>query len=109
MIFSVRYENIGSTDIYVLEGGGSGLNATVLSGTSQIQQVRGPMCELAGAMIPLSPGGNATAITPGCWSGFQFQILQPGEVQVLLILSWSNGIGKGGGSVSISAAFVLSS
>jgi len=106
--FEVTYENIGSSAIYVLEGGGSNLNATVLSGSSLIQQVKSPQCEIAVALVPLSPGAEATALTPGCWSGFHFQLLQPGTIQVLMTLGWSNGTGKGSGSVKITAEFSLS-
>jgi hypothetical protein len=106
--FSVTYQNIGSGDIYVLEGGGSNLNVTIVSGASIIQQVSSPRCEIMVAMTPLAPGASATAVTPGCWSGFHYQLLQPGTVQVQLALGWSNGVGSGGGSTVITAEFSLS-
>ena len=106
--FRVEYQNIGTSSIYVLEGGGSDLNVTLVSGASLIQQVKSPTCEIMVAMTPLAPGGDATAVTPGCWSGFQYQLLQAGNLQVLLTLGWSNGAGEAGGSVEITASFVLS-
>jgi len=108
VIFEVSYQNIGSGDIYVFEGGGSSLNVTALSSNLAIQRDTGPRCEIAAAIVPLSPGAETTAVTPGCWSGFYFQLLQPGSIQVLLTLGWSNGTGKGGGSVEITGDFGLS-
>ena len=104
--FRVTYENIGSGDIYVLEGGGSDLNVTIVSGGSILQQVDGPRCEIAVAMVPLAPGAQATAVTPGCWSGFQYQLLQPGTVEVVMTLGWSNGTNRAG-SIEITANFAL--
>jgi hypothetical protein len=109
--FQVQYENIGSGDIYVLSGGGSNLNVAITSGASILNQVSSPRCEIAVAMTPLSPGANRTAVTPGCWSGFYYQILQPGTIQVELTLTWSNGAyvsTGGGGSLVITADFTLS-
>jgi len=105
--FSIQYQNIGPSNIYVLEGGGSNLDVTITSGTSLIQQVKSPLCEIAVAMASLGPGDNATAVTPGCWSGFQYQLLQAGSIQVQMTLGWSNGIGKGAGSIQITADFAL--
>jgi len=106
--FIVNYENIGSSDIYVLEGAGSDLSATIISGPSLVSQVKTPMCEIAMEAVALPPGGNATAITPGCWSGFQYGLLQSGDVQVQLTFGWSNGAGTASGSIEIDAYFVLS-
>ena len=105
--FRVTYENIGSGDIYVLEGGGSDLNVTIVSGGSILQKVTGPRCEIAVAMVPLAPGAQATAITPGCWSGFHYQLMQTGNIQVLMTLGWTSESGQGG-SVEITAHFALS-
>ena len=107
--FTVQFQNIGSGDIYVLAGGGSGLNATITSGGSIVSQVSSPRCEIAVAIVPLSPGSESTAMTPGCWSGYSLQLLQPGSIQVHLTLSWSGSEtgGPGGGSVDIYGQFTL--
>ena len=104
--FVVTYENIWSSDIYILQGGGSNLNVTIASGSSILQTVTGPRCMIAVAMTPLAPGDQATAVTPGCWSGFHYQLLQPGSIEVLMTLGWSNATNQGG-SLEITADFAL--
>ena len=107
--FWVRYENIGNSDIYVVEGDGSGLNATITSGASLIKEFAGARCMIVVVVGPLSPGSNQTAFTPGCWSGYQFELLEPGTIGVQLTLSWSTGLSQGEkGSITISAEFALS-
>jgi len=107
--FWVRYENIGNSDIYVVEGDGSGLNATITSGASLIKEFAGARCMIVVVVGPLSPGSNQTAFTPGCWSGYQFELLEPGTIGVQLTLSWSTGLSQGEkGSITINAEFALS-
>lgn len=106
--FSVTYENAGTRSVYVLEGGGSSLSVAVVSGAS-LEQVSSPRCLIAEAMAQLGPGEVATATSPGCWSGFHYQLSQPGTVQTQLTLRWENGASAGGGSGSliIDAQFTL--
>jgi hypothetical protein len=107
--FSVQFENTGTGTIYVLSGGGSSLSSTVTSGQLVVQQVTGPKCEIAIAMGPVSPGGDWTARTPGCWSGYYYQLFGPGTVQVQLTLNWSGNSSQGtsSGSLVIDAQFTL--
>jgi len=107
--FVLMFQNMGGS-IYVVSGGGSSLNATILSGQSMIQHVSRLRCELATAMIQVSPGEDHTSFTPGCWSGFAYELTQPGTIEVQLTLSWSNGPTPGGGvdSTQIIADFILS-
>ena len=107
--FWVRYENIGNSDIYVVEGDGSGLNATITSGASLIKEFAGARCMIVVVVGPLSPGSNQTAFTPGCWSGYQFELLEPGTIGVQLTLSWSTSLSQGEkGAITINAEFALS-
>ena len=107
--FWVKYENIGTSDIYIVEGGGSGLSANITSGTSLIQEYGGARCDIIVVVGPLSPGANQTAFTPGCWSGVRFELLEPGTVGVRLTLSWSTSVSQGEeGSITINAEFALS-
>jgi len=107
--FSVEFQNIGASPIYVLSGGGSGLNVTVTSGTSVVESSNGIRCELVEVIGPLNAGANSTAIAPGCWSGYTFQLVQPGMVGVKMTLTWANGTSGGvSGSVEIDAEFNLS-
>ena len=107
--FSVKFENIGANPIYVLNGGGSGLNVTVTSGNSVVESSNGIRCELVEVLGPLGTGANATAMAPGCWSGYTFQLVQPGMVGVRMTLSWANGTSGGAsGAIEIEAEFDLS-
>lgn len=108
--FSVQFKNIGGSDIYVLSGGGSGLNVTVTSGATLISQVAGPRCEIAAAMAQVAPGSTWTDTVPGCWSGVTYKLTGSGTIGVELVLSWSDGTTQesGGNSVTINAEFTLS-
>jgi hypothetical protein len=108
--FSVQFENVGSGAIYVLSGGGSSLNATITSGASNIRQVSSPRCEIVEALLPVNPGETWSAHAPGCWSGYYYQVLGPGTIQVQMTLTWSGGTSQGGGSdsLTINAEFTLS-
>ena len=108
--FRVTFENVGSGPITVVAGGGSSLNATITSGSAQVSQVASIKCEIATAMVTVSPGKNFTSATPGCWSGFSWQVVQPGTIQVDLTLSWggSGSAGSTSGSLEIAAQFTLS-
>lgn len=110
LVFKVQFENIGSGKIYVQGGGGSSLTASITSGEAVLKQVNGPRCEMVTALVPLNPGENWTSVTPGCWSGYYYQLLGPGTIQVELTLSWYSGEGPGGnaGSTVITAQFTLS-
>jgi len=107
--FSVKFENIGATPIYVLNGGGSGLNATLTSGDSVVESYNGIRCELVEVLGPLNMGANATAITPGCWSGYTFHLVHSGMAGVRMTLTWASGMnGSASGAIEIEAQFDLS-
>jgi hypothetical protein len=98
VIFNVEFQNAGSSTIYVISGGGSSLNATILSGPVRTQPSLSPKCEIVSAEIPVGVGQNFTSSTPGCWSGYTYQLLQSGTIEVELTLSWSSGFSTGGAS-----------
>jgi hypothetical protein len=103
--FSVEFENIGSSTIYVTSGGGSSLSANIISGpVSTVHDIA--KCEIVSVMVPVGIGDNFTQSTPGCWSGYTYQLLQPGTVQVEFTLSWSSA-SSGGGVTEITAEFNL--
>lgn len=107
--FSVQAKNVGSGDIYVLAGGGSSLNSTIVSGNSLVSTVKSPRCGILEAMIPIAPSGDWASSSPGCWSGFQYQLQQQGTIEVLLELTWTSGTTQGSSnSLVIDATFALS-
>lgn len=109
LVFRVTYQNVGAGPIQVLAGGGSPLNVTVVSGSEYLKAVPSPRCYLAEVLVPVAPGANATAATPGCWSGYYYNVAGSGTIEVHLKLSWSttNGAGSGAGSLVVDAQFSL--
>jgi hypothetical protein len=108
--FQVLFENIGSSPVYVAGGCGSGLNSTIPANSPIIQKVQGgPLCLCAQFIMPINPGQNHTTITPGCWSGYYYKLVQAGTVDVNFTLYWgSNGESyTQSNSTSISAKFTL--
>jgi hypothetical protein len=107
--FSVEFQNVGSSTIYVVSGGGSSLSATILSGPAHSQIALGPKCEIVSAEIAVRTGQNFTSVTPGCWSGYTYQLSQPGTIEVELSLSWSTSVttGASGGVTDIMAEFTF--
>jgi hypothetical protein len=100
--FSVTFENIGTGTIYVAGGDASALNATIVSGATS-RATSGLRCEGAVALVPISPGSESTSTTPGCWSGYSYQLQGP-TVQAEMTLSWS---GANAGTIDISAQFAV--
>jgi hypothetical protein len=107
--FEVQFQNIGTGDIYLVEGGGSALSAAIPAGPNIVTQAQDKGCSIATAMVSLAPGGDHTSVTPGCWSEFHYVLNAPGDVNVNLVLSWSDGFsGSGQQSVTITCNFALS-
>ena len=107
--FAVTYENTGSSDVYYVAGCGSSLVASVSAGSGVIQKSStGPVCLCAEATMALPSGGNRTATTPGCWSGYHFVLLGPGTVQVQLTLSWGpTQASPGNDTTTVNAQFTF--
>ena len=104
--FEVNYENAGSSDVYYVAGCGSNLVASPPVGSSVLQKTQdGPRCLCAEAVMPLAPGSNRTAFTPGCWSGYDFVLMHPGTVQVDLSIYWGPTQGRRGTNVTATFAF----
>ena len=109
VIFSVGYKNLGPGTIYVQGGGGSGLEASVASGTGVIMKVHTAQCLIATALVPIGAGEEHMSSTPGCWSGYAYELVHPGAVTMQLVLSWSTGTGASSqpDSITITADFTL--
>jgi hypothetical protein len=108
--FSVEFENIGGSTIYVLEGGGSSMSASLTPGTAEVSKASSVACEMMVAEVSVAPMQDHTSVTPGCWSGYVWQLVSPGTVQVQITLGWSGSAsaGSNSGSVDITAQFTLS-
>jgi hypothetical protein len=87
--FSVLFENVGTSPVYVAGGCGSGLTASVPASSSVLQRFSsGPVCACAEFIGPVNPGQNHTSVTPGCWTVYHYRLTQPGTVTVDFTLSW---------------------
>ena len=109
--FRVLFENVGASPFYVISGCGSGLTATLPANSVVVQKVSGgPLCACAEFIAPVNPGQNHTSITPGCWSGYYYKLVQPGTVNVNFTLNWGTD-GQNfqqSNSTTISATFTFS-
>lgn len=109
--FTVLFENVGTSPVYVIGGCGSGLTATLPANSPVLQKVSsGPVCACAEFIAPVNTGQNHTAVTPGCWSGYHFKLAQPGTVTVNFTLNWGMD-GRNfqqSNSTTISATFTFS-
>ena len=109
--FTVSFENTGASPVYVVSGCGSGLTASLPANSPVLQKVTsGPVCECAAFIAAIDPGQNRTSVTPGCWSGYHYRLVQPGTVTVNFTLSWgTNGQSfQESNSTTISATFTFS-
>ena len=108
MSIDVAYQNVGASDIYTVQGCGSSLTASIPSGSDVIQETPTVRCLCDEAPAPVAPGDYRTATTPGCWSGYQFDLVHPGTVQVQLTLSWGYDQGfQQRGTTNITATFTF--
>ena len=109
--FTVLFENTGTSPVYVVSGCGSALTASLPANSPVLQKVSsGPVCECAEFIAAINPGQNHTSVTPGCWSGYHFKLVQPGTVTVNFTLFWgTNGQSfQQSNSTTISATFTFS-
>jgi len=101
--FNVGFSNTGGDDVYTINGCGSTLSSTILSGNGVVQRVDGQMrCLCAEGLSPLHPQQNSTEVDPGCWSGYSYRVTGSGNVTANLALSWYRGSQfEDGGTVNI--------
>ncbi len=105
--FSVSLRNVGNASIYIIKGCGSSLDSTILN-SSIIRAVPGkPLCLCAETLAPLGANQNQTLSTPGCWSGYVYELTGSGTANVNFILKWgsTNQSYSSSDSVSIDATF----
>jgi hypothetical protein len=106
LAFSVIFQNIGNTPIYVTGGCGGTLSVSVSSPIVQ-QVTRGPLCECMEMIGPVNPGQNHTAITPGCWDSHKLELTGSGTVNAILYLYWSSSNSTQHMGTTIDATFTF--
>ncbi|MDA4121935.1 MAG: hypothetical protein OK456_01995 [Thaumarchaeota archaeon] len=88
--FQVLFENTGTSPIYVLAGCSGGLSSSIPANSSVIKQTTGgPLCDCAAVILALDDGQNHTSISPGCWSGYYYDLVGSGTVEANFTLNWS--------------------
>ncbi|MDA4132624.1 MAG: hypothetical protein OK454_05805 [Thaumarchaeota archaeon] len=108
--FQVLFENDGAAPVYVLGGCGGGLSSSISGNSSVLSRVPGgPLCDCAAIVVTLDQGQNHTSTNPGCWSGYNYELVGHGSVTMNMTLEWSsNGQDLlGTNSTSIQAEFTL--
>lgn len=106
--FQVLFTNAGSSPISVLGGCGGGLSSSIQGNSTVLRKISGgPLCDCAAIILVLEDGQNHTSVNPGCWSGYNYELIGHGAVSVNMTLQWSTGSqGFGGnGSTFIQAEF----
>jgi hypothetical protein len=89
--FTVTLENIGNSTIYI-EAGSDGLDSSVPTNSSVIQQVASVICSGTLGIEDLSHGQNYTMSAPGCGTGFDYQVVQAGSVTIRFSFEWTTDI-----------------
>lgn len=107
--FTVALENIGNSTIYI-EAGSDGLDSAVPTNSSVIQQVASVICSGTLGIEDLNHGQNYTMYAPGCGTGFDYQVVQAGSVNVRFSFDWTTDIQADTFSnlTTISAQFMFS-
>jgi hypothetical protein len=87
--FAVTFENIGNSTIYI-DAGSDSLTSSVPTNSSVIQYVTSSV-ECSGSLrtMDLSHGQNYTMYAPGCRTGFDYQVVQAGSVNVRFWFEWT--------------------
>jgi len=108
--FQVLFENDGGAPIYVLGGCGGGLSSSISGSSSVLSRVPGgQLCDCAAIVVTLDQGQNHTSTNPGCWDGYNYELVGHGPVTMNMTLQWSSSEKDllGTNSTSIQAEFTL--
>lgn len=86
--FEVNFENVGNSTIYIAGGTGE-LSVSTLGNSSVLHAVTSQVCAGTFTIIALGQGQNYTMYGPGCDAGFDYQLVQSGEVTVTFSFDWT--------------------
>ena len=107
--FQVYSKNVGTPQIYVVGGCGSGLSISVPGSSAALKQISNHiLCECAESLMSLKSGQNNTSVDPGCWSRYYYALVGHGTAEVNMTLAWStNSDFAGTNSTAIQAQFAF--
>lgn len=110
LVFKVSFSNAGTAPVYVAGGCGNSLTSSILSGGGTVETLTHyTRCLCAVTMVSVQPGASATAVDPGCWSGYGYRVVGSGSITANLTLSWADAeTGNLPHSTSIVASFYIS-
>ena len=106
--FELGFTNVGNHTIYLIRGCGSSLNSTITSGNGVIRTNTDVVrCLCAEGPSGVDPGTSQAAVTPGCWSGYSYEVVRSGTFTAQLTLGWSANStpGSQSGYVTVVANF----
>ena len=108
--FDVGFTNVGNDSFYVVRGCGSSLTSTITSGGGVVKTVDSlTRCLCAEGPAAVNASQSQSAVDPGCWSGYYYEVRQPGSFSAQLTLSWSSApeSNSESGHVTIVASFTV--
>ena len=85
--FAVIFENAGNSPIYIPDGS-VGVSISVPP-DSILQKVASGLCAGTFAIAKLNPGQNYTLYGPDCFTGYDYQLVQAGSVNVTFSFNWT--------------------
>jgi hypothetical protein len=100
--FELGFTNVGNQTIYLIRGCGSSLNSTITSGNGVIKTNSGAVrCLCAEGPSGVDPETRQTAVNPGCWSGYSYEVVHSGTFAAQLTLGWSTNATPGSQSAYV--------
>ncbi len=108
LAFQVALENIGNSSIYIA-GGTDELSVSIPANSSLIRAVPSEVCAGTFTIIMLGQGQNYTLGGPPCDDGLDYQLVQPGTVNIAFRFDWTTNSASNTfpDSTAISAEFTL--
>jgi hypothetical protein len=86
--FAVKFENIGNSPIYIPDGS-AGVSSSIQTNSSVLNQVASDRCAGTFSIAKLNHGQNYTMYAPDCFTGFNYQLVQSGSVNVSFSFNWT--------------------
>jgi hypothetical protein len=90
--FAVTFENIGNSSVRAIGGWVGALSSDVPANSSVLREIPSRPCCAAIYIVTLNHGQNYTVYTPDSSSGFNYQLVNPGSVDVLLSFNWTTNL-----------------
>lgn len=104
--FAVTFDNVGSPPIYFL---GPYLSSSVPPNSPVLHEVVSSLCAGTVTFVTLNAGQNYTLRAPSCGTGFTYQLVQAGSLNVSFTINWTTSAKATDfpNSTTISAQFVF--